>query len=239
MKKLFLSVCLAVGLAIAITGCSSAPKVNVYDNSVPLEQSSTLILWGTTVMNFDGNFVGNKPSWIGHNGFRPLHIIIPAGKHTFNIYAEYVVGSGRILQVEYEPFTVDFLPGNTYAVQKKALTSDDGVSIIDITELIKEFTPNSGGENATPLEGKWVSNNIKEDYIFSGNQFVTVNNGNYGFRGFFTIKGNKVQMSNVVYYNKNKWDVYPMVGSYSLDYDGTTLTRTLLGNKEAVYKKSE
>jgi len=46
-------------------------------------------------------------------------------------------------------------------------------------------------------------------------------------------------MKNVVYYNKGKWDIYPMVGSYNLDYDGTTLTRTMLGNKKAVYKKAE
>jgi len=233
LRAVFISVVLA---ALLTAACTGAPKI--YDKSVPLEQSSTLILMSCTVMDFDGKFLALNPDWRGHNSLSPKQIIIPAGTHTFSIYAEYSQAS-RILQVQYEPFRIDFLPGHTYAVQKKSLTSDNGVSITDVTELLKEFVQNSRGSDASLLEGKWESIKDKDGYIFSGNQFVTFNGKNLGLRGFFSIKDDKVQLTTLVYHNKGNWYVNSLAGSYNLQFDGTTLARTTLGGGKALYKKAE
>ena len=235
-KKCFLIVSVLV-VVLAIAGCGSAPKTTVYDNSVLLEQSSTLVLVSTTVMNFNDKFVGTTPSWMAHNG-GIKQMIIPAGTHTLSIYAEYPSSVGRILQIQYEPITFEFLPGHTCAVQKNSLTSNDGVRITDVTELLKEFVPNSNDSDASPIEGKWKTTKDKSEYIFSGNQFVTLYNGKYQFRGFFSIQNNIVHVESVVYYNKEKWDVYPMVGSYNLRFNGSTLARTTFSG-DVLYKKVE
>jgi outer membrane murein-binding lipoprotein Lpp len=239
MKKGFtvFSVILTV---LLISGCSSAPTV--YDKSVPLEQSSNLILVSCTVMDFDGKFLALNSNWRAHSSLGSKQIIIPSGTHTFSVYAEYrQSGSGRILQVQYEPFHIEFLQGHTYAVQKNSLTSENGVRITDVTELLKEFVPNSSGSDALLLEGKWESNNDKDGYIFSGNQFVTFSGKYQGLRGFFSIKDDKVHLTTLVYYNrgKEKWVVNFMAGSYALQFDGITLVRTTLFGGEALYKKSE
>ena len=235
MKKR-LAIISVVLAALVIAGCSSAPKV--YDPSVPLERSSTLILVGTTVMNFNDKFVGTTPSWMGHNSLGPKQMIIPAGTHTLSIYAEYPSSVGRILQIEYQPITFEFLPGHTCAIQRNSITSNDGVRITDVTELLKEFVPNSNAPDASSVEGKWKTDKDKSEYIFSGNQFVTLYNGKYQFRGFFSIQDNKVQVFSVVYYNKGKWDVYPMVGSYNLRFNGSTLARTTFSG-DVLYTKVE
>jgi hypothetical protein len=235
MKKGFtvFSVILTV---LLISGCSSAPTV--YDKSVPLEQSSTLILVSCTVMDFDGKFLVLDSNWRGHNSLGPKQIIIPSGTHTFSVYAEYSQSS-RILQVQYKPFTIEFFPGHTYAVQKNSSTSDEGVRITDITELLKEFVPNSSGSDALLLEGKWESDNGNFGYIFSGNQFITFYKKNQGLRGFFSIKDDKVYLTTLVYYYKGKWIVYSIAGSFVLQFDGTTLVSTTLFGGKTVYKKSE
>jgi len=238
-QKLILGVCLAVGLAIAFTGCASGSKATVYDESVPLEQSSTLIFVNVTVMTFNGETMGYKPSWMGHNSLSRKQVIIPAGNHTLSIYAEYAsLNTGYKLDVEYA-ISQEFLAGHTYAVQKNGVNYGDGISLTDITELLKEFVPNSSGSDASILEGKWVSDNSKEEYIFSGNQFITVNNGKYGYRGFFSIEKDKINMAYLVNYSKGKWNVFLLASLTSLDFDGTTMTATGFGNKKIVFKKVE
>lgn len=228
MKRLLV---FSVLLSVCVSTIFGA-KPTVYDKKVPMEQSSTLILVTCSVLMFDGKSMGFNKGWQAHNGF-PKEVIIPAGTHTLSMYAEYI-GAGRISQVTYEPFTHEFLPGRIYAIQKNSITADKGVRMRDVTELFEEFVSNSGGSDASPIEGTWEFD--KQQLIFSGDQFITLNKGKNNTRGFFYIEDNTVYLPHILYYSGKKWKIYPLNMTGTAIFDGITLSSP---NGKQVFRKVE
>jgi len=226
MKKKIVIISMVLA-TLLIAGCSSAPKV--YDKSVPLEQSSTLVLYNTTVMNFDDKFVGITPSWMAHNG-GTKEIIIPAGTHTLSIYAEYPGSVGRLQQVQYKPISYEFLPGRTYVILKNSLTSDEGVRITDLTEELPELVPDPTRTDASPFEGVWVNiKNAEDRLIFSGNEFMMIANTKTqpSWRGTFSYNNsNTVSLKGtavIAYIAKRKAWMTVSLDPRPFTYNGETL----------------
>jgi len=223
-KKVILCVCLAIGLAIAFTGCSSAPTV--YDKSIPLEQSSTLIILNGTITMFNDNNV----IWSGFNGFSwGQKFIIPSGTHEFRL--EFTQGSvtGRVMKGETTMKHI-FLPGHSYNIIG-ALTSISGsramVYVVDEETLQSELTPNPKNPNASPFEGKWVEEkDAGNQIILCEDQYVRILKGKNDIRGFFSYTKNSVYLNFLARYTKGKWEIddgLMQFGGTNYNYDGSTL----------------
>ena len=222
-------------VALLVVSCSSSPNVNVFDKSVPFEESSTLIIVGCSVFTFDGTSMRSNKDWQAHNSF-PKQIIIPAGTHSLSVYAEYSQGS-TLLQVSSDPFSYDFLPGHSYVVRRNSTTSNKGVNVAEATGIFDEFVPNSGGSDASPLEGKWSNGNGKYQLFFSGNQFVTAIDGVYQMRGVFSIDDGTVYMPLLASYTRGKWIIDARNLTMTLTYNGTSLIGGNAG--QTVYNKEK
>jgi len=228
-QKLILGVCLVIGLAIVFTGCGSAPTI--FDKSVPLEQSSTIIINNYTYVS--ANINGKPVEWIT-TSFNKKEVVIPAGEHYFRIGTDTSRLEGIV------SVTHNFLPGHIYFVKAYILAGEIYGEIIDFTGLLGEFIPNSGGSNASPLEGTWRTQVLGKTYdlIFSGDQFVTIINGKYQWRGYFAIEGNNVTMPLTSEYYGKKWHIgYTSSYTLRLTYDGESL---IGGNQgQTIYRKIE
>jgi len=207
--KLIFGVCLAIGLAIAFTGCSSAPKA--YDPSVPLEQSSTLRIVSCNVREFDGKFTGGGIAWGVMIGEKQM--IIPAGRHTLTLLSR----SGRWESTI--TMTHDFIPGHTYTVSLESDTAKG--AILDETELSRELVPNPASPNASQIEGVWIAAN-GEKYIFANNgYFWTDKKGSFMHRGTFSLNGQKINLINQFSSFSGPW--YPGTGPFIIDFNGATI----------------
>ncbi|MDR2922913.1 MAG: hypothetical protein LBU85_06195 [Treponema sp.] len=228
VSKLVLGVCLAIGLAIAFTGCSSAPSApKVFDKTVPLEQSSTIQFQGCSIVRFDGKENYLSPMWSAHNSLGIKQVIIPAGTHVLSIYAESAGGS-TIYQWESVPMSYEFLPGHTYAIGVQRSYSDFTALIIDHVQLNRELVPDTTRGNASPFEGVWESSSKKFQLIFAGDEYMLIYNGRGTFRGNFTYdkSGTNVILTQWgSYYSKEvPWFIYPSPIKVACSYDGTLLT---------------
>jgi len=223
-SRLIFGVCLAIGLAIAFTACSSAPVV--YDKSVPLEQSSTLIIKLGKITLFNGK----KVSWNGYNGFSwGQKFIIPAGTHEFILEFEQRSATGKAME-GVVTMKHEFLPGHSYNVLA-ALTSISGRNamgiIIDEEELQNELKPNSENPDASPFEGKWVD--VKDEgnqLILCGSQYIRIYKGKNDIRGFFSYTKNSVYLHFLAKYAKGMWEIdegLMQFGGANYVYDGSSL----------------
>lgn len=197
--KLVLSVCLAIGLAIAFAGCSSSPIV--YDKSVPTEESSILRITNCAVTEFNGIKLGAQ--WNSPLGVKLVQI--PAGRHSLQVYQK---GGGY----GYETWnTVDltytFLPGHTYLVFLGTVDMGADLVLFDITLTEAEPKSDLSSPVATQFEGMWINEKDNQQWMFFGNEFVTINKGNYVLRGKFSFKSGNIQASATHTYNKGKWDL--------------------------------
>jgi len=216
-QKLILGVCLAIGLAIAFTGCGSAPVV--FDKSVPLEQSSTIRINNYTYVS--ANINGKPVEWIT-SSFNQKQVIIPAGEHTFRIGTDTNRRQGLVL------VTKNFLPGHTYFVIASILGSKVYGAIIDEAEFNSALVPDSTSPDASPIEGKWNYTDGKNtnEFIFAKDTFVRSFNGTPMFKGFFQINGNTGAMLVFANYDsKNeKWRLLASaLSGGNLTYNGTSL----------------
>jgi len=223
MKKIYqvvLVVCLAVGLAIALAGCSSGP--NVYDKSVPIEQSSTIKIIWCFVTQFDGVKTGSA-WWAAMN---TKQVIIPAGTHTLKLFNKQE-GFGTSSWGEVD-IKFDFTPGNTYLVFAPLYGHEIKGQIIDETHFNRELTPDPASPNASQFEGKWVSaKNENNQLIVSGDEYIWIDKGVNQMRGYISYdeKKKKVSLSFLAVYYKDRWQI--MGGEASnwknLNFNGTTL----------------
>jgi uncharacterized protein YcfL len=231
MKKRFaiISVVLAV---LLLAGCSSAPKAKVYDTSVPLEQSSTLIISEScSVSEFNGVKTGKD--WSSFTTFTPVEkqVVIPAGTHTLKLHYTYYVttGSGWNLSATT---TGQFLPGHIYVVAgyRDTLKSDARLFIFDETEYNRELAPNPASPNATQFEGIWVNTRDAEKrLVFADNQFFyTEKDGKVLSRGMFDINGQTVNFALEFSRDKKGYRWIPAKNERQewkqLEFNGTTLT---------------
>ena len=198
MKKLFLAVLITV--ALSVTAHAKDPMV--HDQSVPLEQSSTLKIMDCQINNFDGSSV----SWglLSGGGFvlgREEQVVIPAGKHNLGLIR--VTDSGRQRNETTASVTYEFIPGHSYYI---TLTNNRGL-IIDETGLNIELTPDIDRPNASRLEGKWLDNKGVEELIFAGDEFILKSKGKPKYRGFFTLNGNNIVCHPIATYSKNTFKI--------------------------------
>jgi len=211
MKNNFKLICgvLAIGLAIAFIGCSSAPTV--FDKSVPLEQSSTLRIMACNVREFDGEFTGGGIAWGVMIGEKQM--IIPAGRHTLTLLSR----SGRWESTI--TMTHDFIPGHTYTVSLDSDTAKG--AILDETELSRALVPNPASPNASQIEGVWIATN-GEKYIFADNGYFWINKkGDLMHRGTFSLNGQRIILINQFTSFFGPW--YPGTGQFIMDINGTTI----------------
>jgi len=215
-QKLILGLCLAIGLAIAFTGCSSAPTV--FDKSVPLEQSSTIRINSYTYVS--GNINGTPVEWVT-SSFNQKQVIIPAGEHTFRIGTDDNRRQGLV------SVTNNFLPGHTYFVIASIIGDKIYGAIIDQGDLNSVLVPDPTSPDASPIEGKWFTTlrNISYEFIFVKDKYVTLINGKPFLMGFFQISGNTVSMLAFAVYDskKEEWNLHS--GGDNFTYDGTSLKK--------------
>jgi hypothetical protein len=243
MKKRFgvISVLLA---ALLVAGCVGAPKTTIYDKSVPLEKSSTLIIsMGCSVIEFDGKST-LSPSWQAHNsGMKQM--IIPAGTHTLKLYTE-VVYSGAKHMIGSEPMTLEFLQEHSYVAMAEADLGGSFIAvIIDQAELSRELIPDPTRADASPFEGVWVNVQNEEDrMIFSGNKYMVLSKtkGQFSWRGTFSHNNGTITLNESAYETTLGWLPWPPSEARPIRfvYNGTTLKgRTFPSNKNIEFRKAQ
>jgi hypothetical protein len=212
--KLVLVACLAIGLAIAFAGCSSAPIV--YDKSVPTEQRSTMVINNYTwVFEFNGK----KTNWVT-SMFSKKSVIIPAGEHALLIGTDNNSREGKV------KVTGNFLPGHTYLVGAYIMDSSIYGRIIDETALNFELLPNPTSPSASQFEGKWVDiKNAENQLIFWNNQYILQVNRKDSLRGFFSYDEGtkKIILFRDAYYSKGKWIASIGIAPITCDYNDTAI----------------
>jgi hypothetical protein len=230
-------------VAVLIAGCGSTPKATVYDKSVPLEQSSTIIIsYPCSVIEFNGKSTALSPSWQAHNGGTKL-MVIPAGTHTLVLYAETIV-SNRKMMYSSEPIINEFLPGHTYLTMSEARVSDASFQIIDQAILSRELTPDTSRADIYPFEGVWVNIKNEEDrLVFSGNEYMVLSKtkGQMSWRGTFSHNSETVTLTVSAMVNLQGLGWMSWMGSsptIRFIYNGTTLKgKTLLFNKDIEFRR--
>jgi hypothetical protein len=230
-------------VALLIAGCSSTPKTTIYDKSVPLEQSSTLIISaGCSVIEFDGKSTQFSTEWQAHNSLNAKRMIIPAGTHTLKLYAE-VVYSGARHMISSELITREFLPEHSYAAAANANVGGSFIAvIIDQTALIPELKPDISRSDASPFEGNWVNIQNEEDrMIFSGNEYMVLSKtqGWATTRGTFSHNSGTVTLNISFYESKDGWMPWLIDLSPTFNYNGTTLKGKTFIKKDIEYKRAQ
>jgi hypothetical protein len=201
--------------ALLIAGCSSGPMV--YDKSVPLEKSSTLILRQCAITEFNGVKTG-----VSMNGLAgQKQVQIPAGKHRIQVHQK---GGG----VGYETWntvdtTYDFLPGYIYVIFLGTVDMGSKLSIVGAPKFTgkviqNELKPDPASPNASPIEGTWEyrKGNV---FIFANNEFIWRFGGGNKFRGVFSIEENTITLPLFFEYKGGKW-VEKFGGIFTMDYSG-------------------
>ena len=190
--------------ALALASCSSAPFV--YDETVPPEQSSTLIIKDCQVNKFNGTTV-SAGKWSAGVGEKT--VIIPAGKHTLDVWGSASSGGGTTLEYGNVEMTYNFLPGKTYLLIAPIASGTVQGRIYETTALNSELVPNPDSPNATPLEGKWVNTKDAGHYwIFANDECVLVMNGQNLLRGFFTYNERRININYLFMYfpQRSRWN---------------------------------
>ena len=212
-EKLVLVVCLAIGLAIAFVGCSSAPIV--YDKSVPAEESSILRITMCAVTKFNGVSLGAK--WNSPMGVKLVQI--PAGRHSLQVYQSG--GSATTATWNTVDLTYDFLPGRTYTVFLGTVNMGADLTLFDVTITDEEIKIDPSSPTATMFEGVWKNEkNNRQQWIFFGNEYATKVDGNYTLRGKFSFKDGNIRAVATHSYDKGKWKllavpIAALIASYS------------------------
>jgi hypothetical protein len=216
--KWFLGVAaLPLTIVMAFISCSSAPAV--YDASVPLEKSSTLIIIQCQVGYFDGKKTDGK--WNASMGTKK--VVIPMGDHTLKMYNAQQ--SGSYLETGNIEINYDFLPGHTYIVIAPI------VNRTIVGRIMEEIIiPDTSNTNATPFEGKWENTkDERQQFIFAGNEFMSFFQGTVSSRGSFSYKDNKLSVDIWAFFSLKKWRVVNQdlidlgATKFSLTHNGTLL----------------
>jgi len=213
---------MVLAFVVVFVACSSAPPF-VYDDTVPPEQSSTLIINGCQVNKFNGTKVSagvNADKWnAAATGDKT--VIIPAGEHTLDLWN---TGDGGIGNVEV---TNTFLPGHTYLVFAPVDGRTITGIIIDKAIYNSDLVPDPSSPDASPIEGRWnfsSDGKTKDELIFAKNEYARMINGTYVWRGFINFNGNTITLPAWAYYMKGEWKVIPPTREgIKLTYNGTKL----------------
>ena len=235
MKKKCLFIVSVLVAALAVAGCGSAPKV--YDKSVPMEQSSTLIL------NNDVGIIKFNDEKVALMGT----IIIPADSHYWILrYKDRKDDGLRITGVtQYDiSMTYTFLPEHTYHVTATASGGNATGQVTDVTRFATDFpTPDTTNPNASPFEGEWVS--VQTDrvgLIITKDEWASKLDGKYSNRGLVSYTGGNATLVTMAGYNakKEKWTVYsPSQIQVFLSYSSFTQKAVIKGNTLIVNDRFE
>jgi len=210
MKKIGFVVGMAtmvLSFVVVFVACgSSAPYL--YDDTVPLEQSSTLIIGGCQVNKFNETKVSSGPNAGKWNAAATgdKTVIIPAGVHTLDLWN---TGGGGIGNVEV---THTFLAGHTYNVSARIDGGTITGQITDVTKYTTDVpTPDTTNQNASPFEGKWVS--VQTDrvgLVIAKDEWASILDGKYSNRGLVLYNGENATLLTMAGYDakKGKWTVY-------------------------------
>jgi len=186
---------------LAFVGCSSSAPF-VYDETVPPEQSSTLIIKDCQVNKFNGTTV-SASKWSAGVGEKT--VVIPAGKHTLDVWSSE--SSGSKLKYGNVEMTFNFLPGNTYLLIAPIINRTVQGRIYEITAFNSDLVPNPESPKATPFEGKWVNTKNEGHYwIFANDECVLVMNGQNLLRGFFTYNERGIEINYLFMYYRDTWN---------------------------------
>jgi hypothetical protein len=218
MKKNKLSLVALFLVVLFITGCSSGPKV--FDKTVPLEESSTLVV--NRYLSVEINGVGDVTTSM----FNTAEVIIPAGKKALKV----ITDNGKWVGTVTTEF--DFLPGHKYFLAMYLgkwgdETPEPTVTIVDEADLNAGLTSNPTGANVSPFEGEWesVTASAGQHLVFSGDQFILSANGKYLARGYWSATGKTVELTQVFVFDKDVWTLGsnpPIV--FPIIYTGTVFT---------------
>jgi hypothetical protein len=224
MKKNWFSI-ISVALVALAVGCSSGPKV--YDKTVPLEESSTLMPIGEVgVIQFNEK----KVAWMKST-------IIPDGNHVL-ILRYKDIKENSVTQYDI-PISHTFLAGHTYAVTATIIGGKATGQIMDATKCLLDIPlPNIDNQNDSQFEGEWVTlKNGKPGFTFAGDEWVKKNlNGQYEMRGVFLHDGINATLLTVAAYDvkKGEWYYkdYGSFGSQTIAYNGTSLMYSFIEYKK-------
>ena len=184
MKKKWLLVVSVLVAVLAVAGCSSTPKV--YDPSVPLDQSCTLVL------DNDAGIIELNNKKVALMG----SIIIPADHHNWIMrYKEKEFAGAQLTKItQYDiVMSYKFLPEHTYYVTATTSGCTATGQIKDITNLYLDFpSPDPTSPDASPIEGKWnfsADGKNTDVLVFVKNEYARIVNGTYFERGFVEDNG--------------------------------------------------
>jgi len=166
MKKsstLILGVCLAIGLAIAFTGCASAPKTPdllIYNpNSVPEDQLATLYVppGNFEIFSFNGEILKRKwyqPSTLspGLNVRFPTGSVVNQSEIKFN-YWDNTYGNAQNINIRFST-----APGRNYKFYKVMIGPGKMAFLIFETSETRE--PNSDEQILVIKRGKDLALNV-------------------------------------------------------------------------------
>lgn len=184
----------------------------IYDKSVPLEQSCTLVIQLCAITKFNGVNV----NWNGLAGKKMVQI--PAGQHNIQVYQK---------GVDYEN-TVDgtftFLPEYIYVVYLGTYHQGMPFRLIGGPKPVGEIrqndlVPDPESPDATPIEGMWELKKQGRVFIFAKNEFIVKIGGQNRFRGFFIFDGKTITTSVLYRYKNGKW-VENFLGVETMEYSG-------------------
>jgi outer membrane murein-binding lipoprotein Lpp len=226
-KKRILTVSVVV-VALLLAGCSSEPKV--YDKTVPMEQSSTLIQTDTGIIKFNEK----KVAWMKST-------IIPAGTHNFVLRFKdsKFDSTGQIVGLtQYDILmSYTFIAGHSYTITASASDGKATGRIEDITQMLSEFpVPDLDSPDASPFEGEWENPNGRICFVFSKNEYAMKLNGEYRIRGYISFNDRKAVFSIVAgyYAKRNGWS--PFKNNMGSDYIIYTDNSSFIYNNER-YKR--
>jgi len=205
MEKKCLFIVSVLVTALAVAGCGSAPSTpKVYDPSVPLEQSSTLMMSNNVgIIKFNDKNVALMGS-----------IIIPADSHSWILrYKDREDDGLRVTGVtQYDiSMTYTFLPEHTYHVTATASGGNATGHVTDVTRFTVDLpTPDTTNPNASPFEGEWVGVQINRVLTITKDEWASKDNGKYSSRGLVSYNGKNATLLIMAAYDtkKGKWTVY-------------------------------
>jgi len=229
MKKIFLIVVFLT--ILLIFGCAASPKI--YNKSVPIEQSSTIRIFNCNVRQFNGTNV----LWGKMTGEKQL--VIPAGTHSLELFYQFEDNLSKKLVSQSCTIEYQFVPGHVYVVTYETdfvLYPVRGL-IFNETELQSYFTSNASDPEDSPLEGRWLEKNGKQEIQFSGNQYIFKDTkGKFMYRGYFSFDGKTISGYNGARFVKNQWVINKMT---LFPMNNFTYNGEYLLDKNYQYKKVE
>jgi hypothetical protein len=223
MKKKWGLIVSVLMTPLLIASCATA---KVYDKSVPLEQSSTLMLANVIINEFNGK----KVLWMDRS------MIIPADTHSLRL----ANSENRGTSTEYGMVSMSytFLAGHTYLVTAPISGGKIIGKITDFTRFYLDFPlPDTNNPDASPFEGEWVyPKNENSRIIFVRDEWAMKYNGKYTARGLVSQDGENA-LSMIAKYDakKEKW----VVSKISTRLGKVTNNGTSLLYNNAEFKRLE